>query len=149
MFDEFSCSIQRHNWFFLRLSQPRKTRWGFHGCVWESGIPATDHLGGSSSSWGYPQFWLVYFRESPIRMDDWGVPLWLRKPPFEWESNATMINHWGLVPDTFRKKKRSCACQWFIFVRFFGLSSFPLKFTSISAYINQAIKLVSWIGSVG
>jgi hypothetical protein len=35
---------------------------------------------GFSMVWGYPNSWMVYFMENPIKMDDFGVPH-SRKPP--------------------------------------------------------------------
>ena len=49
----------------------------------------------SSSSWGIPKSWLVYFMEHPIVRNGWwlGVPLWLRKPPC-----SSLICWFHLVP---------------------------------------------------
>ena len=38
-----------------------------------------------------PQKWMVYFRENPIKMDDLGVPLVLRKAPV-WVKKMTFMD---------------------------------------------------------
>ena len=66
--------------------------------------------------------WMVYFIENPLKMDDWGVPLF----------QETSIHHCKVVPPLIslfinHSKYRSGGFKHlFIFHFIYGMSSFPL-----------------------
>ena len=57
---------------------------------------------------GVPQNWLVYHGKSHLEVEWWGVPLWLRKPPYRFNrSKLTRVDHTHLSKHTSSMPLRS------------------------------------------
>ena len=88
--------------------------------------------------WGYPNSWMVYFMDNPIKMDDLGV-LHFRKPPHyyvlklfwvcrQWQSECPRLHvahPWTYLPEKLWQWPVQAAFLWFVYPTLAAKSKYP------------------------